>query len=75
MLKMYGIAYVAGFYAICMGSKAWCFKLIWSQVYKSLKFFNHWSDIKRLWWQRVNSSPFKFYGVFILPKEDLYDLD
>jgi hypothetical protein len=74
-MKMYGIAYVAGFPAICLGTKAWYFKLIWSPAHKSIKFLNHWSDIKRLWWQRVNSYPFKFYGVFILPNEDIYDLD
>lgn len=74
-MKMYGIAYVAGFSAICIGTKAWCFKLVWSSVYKGFKFYSHWNGIKRLWWQRVNSYPFKFYGVFILPKEDLYDLD
>ena len=74
-MKMYGIAYVAGFPAICLGTKAWYFKLIWSPAHKSIKFLNYWSDIKRLWWQRVNSYPFKFYGVFILPNEDIYDLD
>ena len=73
-MKMYGFAYTTEWPSICFGSKAWRFKVTWSPVYKCFKFYHHWINIKDLWWQRVNSYPFKFFGIFILPNEDIYDL-
>lgn len=72
---MYGFAYAMGFPCLCFGKKAWHFKLIWSPVKKKLVWFSWWSDAESVWWQRVNSYPFRFFGWFVLPREDIYDLD
>lgn len=74
-MKMYGFAYSGGFSCLCFGKKGWYFKLLWSQVKKRLCWYSWWSDIKAVWWQRVNSYPFRFFGLFILPNEDIYDLN
>lgn len=74
-MKMYGIAYSMQFPCICFGKKAWYFKLLWSTKYHCFKWYSWFSTTKDVWWQRVNSYPFKFFGVMILPHEDIYDLE
>lgn len=70
---MYGIAYSMQFPCICFGKTAWYFKL--STKYHRFKWYSWFGSTKGVWWQRVNSYPFKFFGVMILPHEDIYDLD
>lgn len=74
-MKMYGFAYAMGFPCFCFGKKVWYFKLIWSPVKKKLMWYSWWSSSKSVWWQRVNSYPFRFFGLFILPNDELYDLE
>ena len=74
-MKLYGFAYAMDFPCLCFGKKAWYFKLIWSPVYKRFKWYSWWGDTKTVWWERVNSYPFKFFGFMVLPHEDIYDLD
>lgn len=74
-MKMYGFAYAGGFPCLCFGRKAWHFKLIWSSVKKRFCWYSWWTDTASVWWQRVNSYPFRFFGVFILPNEDIYDIE
>lgn len=75
-MKMYGFAYAMGFPCLCFGGKAWYFKLIWwSPAKKRPVWFSWWSETKSVWWQRVNSYPFKFCGIMILPHEEIYDLE
>ena len=74
-MKLYGFAYSMSFPCLCFGKRAWYFKLIWSPVYKRFKWYSWWSDTKTVWWERINSYPFKFIGFMILPQEDIYDLD
>ena len=74
-MKMYGFAYAMGFPCICFGKKAWYFKLIWSSVKKRFCWYSWWTDTTSVWWQRVNSYPFRFYGIMILPNEEIYDLE
>lgn len=74
-MKMYGFAYAMGFPCLCFGRKAWHFKLIWSSVKRRFFWFSWWTDTASVWWQRINSYPFRFFGVFILPNEEIYDLE
>ena len=74
-MKMYGVAYAMKYLCFCFGKKAWFFTLFWSPVKKKLVWYSWLSDTKDVWWQRVNSYPFRFFGLFILPHEDVYDLD
>lgn len=75
-MKMYGFAYAMGFPCLCFGKKSWYFKLIWwSPTKKRPVWYSWWSETKSVWWQRVNSYPFKFYGIMILPNEEIYDLE
>jgi hypothetical protein len=75
-MKMYGFAYAMGFPCLCFGKKAWYFKLIWwSPIKKRPVWYSWWSETKSVWWQRVNSYPFRFFGVMILPNEEIYDLE
>ena len=74
-MKMYGFAYAMNFPCLCFGKKSWYFKLTWSPIYKRFKWYSWWDDTKTVWWERVNSYPFKFFGFIVLPHEDIYDLD
>ena len=74
-MKMYGFAYASKFPCLCFGKRAWHFKLIWSSVKKRFCWYSWWSETKSVWWQRVNSYPFRFYGIMILPNEEIYDLE
>jgi len=74
-MRMYGIAWSMGWPCICFGKKSWFFKIYYGKAIKRFRF-QHWiSDTKTVWWQRVNSYPFRFFGIMILPNEDIYDLD
>lgn len=72
---MYGFAYTASFPCICFGKKAYYFKLMWSKVKKRFLWYSWCSTTDAVWWQRVNSYPFRFFGFFVLPNENVYDLD
>ena len=74
-MRLYGFAYVMRFPCLCFGKTAWYFKLIWASAYKRFKWYSWWGDTKTVWWERVNSYPFKFFGFMILPNGDIYDLD
>lgn len=75
-MKLFGLAlYMDNWPAFCFGKKAWIFKIIWSPVYHKFKCYHFTSTSKDVWWQRVNSYPFKFFGIMILPNEDVYDLE
>jgi hypothetical protein len=74
-MKMFGIAYIHGWPCICFGKKVRFFKLIWAKKYHWFRWYTYTSTSKNAWWQRVNSYPFRFWGWFILPNEDVYDLD
>jgi len=73
-MKLYGIAYSMGFPCLCLGKKAWYFKLYWSPVKKRLIWQSWKSNTKDVWWQRINSHPFRFFGFMVLPNEDVYDI-
>lgn len=74
-MKMYGFAWAMGWPCICFGKKSWFFKIYYGKAIKRFRF-QHWvDDTKTVWFQRVNSYPFKFLGIMILPNEDIYDLD
>lgn len=73
-MKLYGTAYIFNWPALCFGTKAWCFKLMWAKKYKRFKWFSYWTTTKSVWWERVNSYPFRFVGVMILPNNEIYDL-
>lgn len=74
-MKMYDLAYSAYIYRLCFGKKAWSFILTWSSKEKRLLFYHWWCETKNVWWERINSYPFKFWGIFILPNNELFDLD
>lgn len=74
-MRMYGFAYAMGFPCLCFGKKAWYFKVTWSRVRNGLVWYSWLDDTKSVWWQRVNSHPFRFFGLFVLPNEEVYDLD
>jgi len=74
-MRMYGFAWSMGWLCICFGKKAWFFKLYYGKAIKRFRF-QHWlDDTKTVWYQRVNSYPFRLFGIMILPNEDIYDLD
>lgn len=73
-MKLYGLAYIFDWHALYFGTKAWCFKLLWAKNYKRFKWYNYWTTTKDVWWQRVNSYPFRFVGVMILPNSEIYNL-
>lgn len=73
-MRMYGFAWSMGWPCICFGKKAWFFKIYYGKAIKRFKF-QHWiTETKTVWFQRVNSYPFRFFGIMILPNEDIYDL-
>ena len=74
-MKMYGFAWVMGWTCICYGKKSWFFKLYYGKAIKRFKWASWTTDTKNVWWQRVNSYPFRFFGLFILPNDELYDLE
>ncbi len=74
-MKLFGLAYIHEWPALCFGTKAWCFKLIWAKKYHCFKWYNFKTTTKNVWWQRINSYPFKFFGIMILPNKDIYDIN
>ena len=74
-MKLYGIAYIHDWPALCFGNKAWCFKLTWARKLHRFKWYSYTTTSKDVWWQRINSHPFRFIGLMILPNNELYDLD
>lgn len=74
-MKLYGFAYSINYPCICFGKKAWYFKLYYGKAIKRFKWVSWISTTKDVWWQRVNSYPFRFIGIMILPNEDVYDLN
>ena len=75
-MKLFGLAlYMDNWPAFCFGKKAWICKVIWLPVYRRFKCYHFTSTAENVWWQRVNSYPFKFFGIMILPNEDVYDLE
>lgn len=73
-MRMYGFAWSMGWPCICFGKKAWFFKMYYGKAIKRFRF-QHWlDDTKTVWFQRVNSYPFRFFGIMILPNEEIYDL-
>lgn len=73
-MRMYGFAWSMGWPCICFGKKSWFFKIYYGKAIKRFRF-QHWvTDTKTVWIQRVNSYPFRFFGIMILPNEDIYDL-
>lgn len=61
--------------AFCYGKKAWVCKIIWSPVKHKFYWHHFLLTSEEVWWQRTNSNPFKFFGIMILPKENIYDLE
>lgn len=75
-MKLFGLAlYMRNWPAFCFGKKAWVCKIIWSPVYRRFKCYHFTSTSDDVWWQRVNSYPFRFFGIMIHPRECIYDLD
>ena len=75
-MKLFGLAlYMDNWPAFCFGKKAWVCKIIWSPVYRRFKCYHFTSSAENIWWQRVNSYPFRLFGVMILPNESVYDLN
>ena len=74
-MKLYGFAYAVKFPCICFGKRVWHFKLVWVSRMKRFRWYSWWDDAESVWYQRVNSYPFKFFGVMILPNENVYDLN
>lgn len=75
-MKLFGLAiYMNNWPAFCFGKKAWVCKIIWSPMYRKFCCYHFASTSENVWWQRVNSYRFRFYGVMILPHENIYDLD
>ena len=73
-MRMYGFAWSMGWPCICLGKKSWFFKVYYGKAIKRFRF-QHWiDDTKTVWYQRVNSYPFRFFGIMILPNEYIYDL-
>ena len=50
-------------------------KLIWAKKYHWFRWYFFTTTTKNVWWQRINSYPFRFFGVMVLPNEEIYDLD
>lgn len=74
-MKLYGLAYIFNWPALCFGNKAWCFKLTWARILHRFKFYHYTTTSKNVWLQRVNSYPFRFIGIMTLPNSELNDLD
>ena len=75
-MKLFGLAlYMDNWPAFCFGKKAWVCKIIWSSVYHRFKCYHFTSTSENVLWQRVNSYSFKFFGIMIIPKENIHDLD
>lgn len=74
-MRMYGFSWSMGWPCICFGKKSWFFKLYYGKAIKRFRFQHWFDDTKTVWFQRVNSHPFRFFGIMILPNEDIYDLD
>lgn len=74
-MKLYGLAIIHGWPALCFANKAWCFKLIWAKKYHWFRWYSFMTTSKNVWWQRVNSYPFRFFGIMVLPNDEIYDLD
>lgn len=74
-MKLFGLAYIYDWHALCFGTKAWCFKLIWANKYHWFRWYSFMTTSKNVWWNRVNSYPFRFFGLMILPNEEIYDLN
>lgn len=75
-MRLYGLAlYMNNWPAFCFGKKAWVCKIIWSPVYRRFKCYHFTSTSEKIWWQRINSNPYKFFGIMILPRENIYDLE
>lgn len=75
-MKLFGLAlYMGNWPAFCFGKKAWVCKIIWSPVKHKFCWFHFSLTSEEVWRQRTNSDPYKFFGIMILPKENIYDLN
>lgn len=75
-MKLFGLAlYMGNWPAFCFGRKAWVCKITWSPVYRKFYWYHFSLTSEEVWRQRVNSDPYKFFGIMIIPKENIYDLD
>ena len=75
-MKLFGLAlFMNNWPAFCFGKKAWVCKIIWSPVYHKFCCYHYTTTAEKIWWQRVNSYPFRFFGIMILPHENIHDLD
>ncbi len=75
-MKLFGLAlYMDNWPAFCFGKKAWVCKVIWSSVYHKFCWYHFSLTSEEVWYQRTNSDPYRFFGVMILPKKKIHDLE